>query len=171
MTTTVVETNLDRKLTLVDSGFNSGSLVSNLRVEDTGIEKVIYTSLNREESLKLGKALIGTRGIVVEGELPTITRDSDGWLHDRNYGSYESVNPEETRKKALALLAIAAKQEEFQEAKKLEEAEKAKAEEVLQERRDNHALALAGWSYHNVATPIKSAVNQIIALEDKLEAK
>jgi len=169
--TTTVETKIDRKIHV--SAWGTGD--NDLHVIDTSVNESVFSALTKEESEKIGLALLGEPAMVIT-DLPEAERKY-AWVQAGDIDRPHDTDPAEVLDHAKKLLAIhkflvekKAKEAEV-EAQRIKEAEEAaeaekRAEEARNWRKDALAKEFRGFgSYDNSSVVFKKAIDRIVELE------
>ena len=166
MKTTTVETKIDRKIHV--SAWGTGD--NDLHVIDTSVNESVFSVLTKEESEKIGLALLGEPATVIT-DLPE-AKLKGLWVEAGDIDRHHGIDPAEVLDHAKKLLAIhkflvekKAKEAEV-EAQRIKEAELA-AEAARNKRRDELANELWGYGafYRNRTSYAQKAIDRIIELE------
>ena len=165
MTTTIVETPIARKITVVKHSHGS----VNLAVKDTDLDKEIHTHLDQEYVTKLAEALLGENATVIT-DLPEAKEDGFGYVAAGSYDRSHNADPETVLKNAKALLAIHKflVEKKAEEATKAEEAAKIAEQEAIVKRDKRRAELIVEFrscSWERLTRPAKEAYDRIIDLE------
>jgi hypothetical protein len=165
--TTTVETKIDRKINVTPWGHGD----NDLHVIDTQANESVFSVLTKEESEKIGLALLGENATVIT-DLPEAKDDGFGYVKAGHYDRSTNTDAETVLKNAKALLAIhkflVEKEAEAQRIKEAEEAAKAakRAEDARNWRRDRLVTEIRGFGdYRSSSDIFQKAIDRIIDLE------
>jgi len=164
VTTTIVETGIARKITVVKHSRHT----ANLAVRDTDLQDAVYAHLTKEESEKIGLALLGENATVITN-LPKAERKY-AWVQAGGIDRPHDTDPAEVLDHAKKLLAIHKFLVEKKAKDEEETATKAKAEEEAAAKRDKRrnelVTDLRGFGDYTGSSHIfQKAIDRIIELE------
>ena len=162
--TTTVETKIDRKIHV--SAWGTGD--NDLHVIDTSVNESVFSALTKEESEKIGLALLGEPAMVIT-DLPEAERKY-AWVQAGDIDRPHDTDPAEVLDHAKKLLAIHKFLVEKKAKDEEEAATKAKAEEEAAAKRDKRrnelVTDLRGFGDYTGSSHIfQKAIDRIIELE------